>query len=105
PGRMAANTSFAFLLTGIAIVILRRARVIGALLASVVLTIGAVALAGYAFGVPTAFAWGRSTHMALLCSIGITLIGAALMSFAFEEHRATRVSRRACVPLLIGLNA
>jgi signal transduction histidine kinase/ActR/RegA family two-component response regulator/sensor domain CHASE-containing protein len=105
PGRMAANTCFAFVLTGAAIAILRRAQLVGALLGSVVFSIGAVALAGYLFGVPTAFAWGRSTHMALLSSIGVTLVGAALMSFAFEEHRATRLSRRAWGPLLLGLNA
>jgi hypothetical protein len=67
---MAANTCFAFLLTGIAIVILRRARLVGALLGSVVLSIGTVALAGLRVRRADGVRMGTLDAHGLLSSLG-----------------------------------
>ena len=104
-GRMPPNTTVAFLLCAASIMLVPRVRFAGALLGSVVFSIGSVALAGYLTDVPAAFAWGGSTHMALLTSIGFTTLGVGLLAYAFESQRRDHVSRRPWAPLLVGLTA
>jgi two-component system cell cycle sensor histidine kinase/response regulator CckA len=86
PGRMAANTAFAFLLVAAAVAAALPARpraggrLLGSLAGVLVATVVLVVLAGYLFDVPLARAWGQRTPMALLTAVGLGLLAVALLA-------------------------
>jgi signal transduction histidine kinase len=84
PGRMAPNTALSFTLLGVALVLVRgdgwRPRW-GRALAVVAMSIGAIATAGYLYGVSPLFAVAKQTAMALPAALGIVgLAGGVLLS-------------------------
>jgi PAS domain S-box-containing protein len=83
-GRMAPNTAVGFALAGVAMGLARPMVERGLrapatiVLASVVVALGAVALAGYAAGVEVAYGWGDFTRMALHTALCFVTVGCAL---------------------------
>ncbi len=89
PGRMSPVSAFCFALMGLALLLLglRVAPRWGPLavgsLASVIISIALVALAGYLFGLPGTYGWGQLTRVAIHTSAGLALAGAGLFIIAW----------------------
>lgn len=86
PGRMAPNTALCFVLAAV-VVGLGALRPRGAAvafirgtLATLLLALGAAALAGYLAGVHTVFGWGNLTRMAVHTSAGFCVLGAGALA-------------------------
>ncbi len=79
-GRMAPNTASAFIIAGISLYLLssQRSPFLAAVLAALVAAIGIVSLAGYAFGLTTAYGWGQLTRMAIHTAAAFVLLGFGL---------------------------
>ena len=85
PGRMAPNTSLAFLLAGTAIILLARTRAVLAwrmieLLAFVIVLIGLTGAVGYALKLEFLYGWYQYTRMALPTAAGMIILGIGLWS-------------------------
>lgn len=78
PGRMAPNACAALYLLAVSALLTERQRDIALILIAVALAVGVAALVGYAANVPTAYAWGDMTHMALRTALGICGLSVAL---------------------------
>lgn len=82
PGRMAPNTSLAFALLGVALLLLpssgKRLRIAWGL-AIGAMAIGAIACAGYLYGVSPLFAVARRTAMALPAALGLVSLAAGVL--------------------------
>ena len=121
PGRMAPNTALAFTLLGVALLLLpssgRRLRVVRAL-AIVAMALGAIACAGYIYGVSPLFSVARRTGMALPAAVGLVSLAAGVLlarpagTFALlaSEGAGGTLARwllpvAAVVPVLIALPA
>ncbi len=82
PGRMAPNTAAAFALLGVALLLLRsggRRLQVARALATGALAIGAVACAGYLYGVSSLFSMARRTSMALPAAIGLVSLASGVL--------------------------
>lgn len=94
PGRMAINTAFCFLLTGLTLGSLAcrgRWRVqpwLEGMAGSIVAAIGMAAAVGYFCGIEAAYGWGGSIGMAVHTALGFTLTGAVLIRLAVDHERA-----------------
>lgn len=102
PGRMAPNTAVAFVASGVALMLLRYLPFIGALLGSLVFTLGAAALLGYVIGIPNVFAWGSLTHMAVLTALGFSILGLGFVTSALQQHLREAQPGLQWTPLLVG---
>lgn len=80
PGRMGPNAAFAASLGGIVLLLSAQgvARKFTAVLASAIMVVAILALAGHLFDLRAAFSWGRYTGMALPTSLGLLVAGAGL---------------------------
>jgi signal transduction histidine kinase len=82
PGRIAPNTALAFSFAGVALLLVRssgrRLRVAQAL-ALLAMAVGAVAFAGYVYGVSALFAVARQTGMAFLAAIGLVVLSCGVL--------------------------
>ncbi len=93
PGRMALPSAVCFVLTGSALlaasgVAPRRARPASvAVLGSVVVGLGTVAVTGYMFGI-NKYDFGALIPMAAHTAIGFTVLGVGLVAFAWRDVRA-----------------
>ncbi len=82
PGRMASNTALAFTLLGVALLLVRERGWplrLARLCAVVALSIGAIALAGYLYGVSPLFTVARQTSMALPAAIAIVALAGGVL--------------------------
>jgi len=82
PGRMAPNTALAFTLLAAAISLLgsdRRRLQVARALALVAMAIGAIACAGYLYGVSPLFAVAQRTAMAFPAAIGLVVLGVGVL--------------------------
>lgn len=92
-GRMAINTAFCFVLTGLSLVSLacrgawRGQPFIEGMAGSIVGAIGLASSVGYFSGIEAAYGWGGSIGMALHTALGFTLCGAALVRLAVDHER------------------
>ena len=111
PGRMSPVTSFCLAVAGLAFFFLElglmgrwRALIVGSL-ASIIVSISVVALAGYAFGLPGAYGWGHLTRMAAHTAGGVGLLGAAFFMIAWhiERHPGERTPRWLPLPMALGV--
>jgi len=90
PGRMGPNTTLAFILAAIGMLlggVLADRRLAARLLAlsgSIVGALGLVSLAGYAADVDTTYAWGGLSHMALHTAGGFAVFGAGMVCAAWD---------------------
>lgn len=89
PGRMAPNTALAFLLSGIALMLLpssRRPLVLRSIeiLAFSTFFIGLISIAGYGMKLEFLYGWYQYTRMALPTAAGMVLLGIGLWSAWFQ---------------------
>ena len=103
PGRMPLNTAAALALLGIALVSASGRTtyprlVIGAVGALATTTFGTVALFGYVFGVPGAYAWGNSARMAPQSAVMIMILGLGALCGAILSARRSGLSTARVVP-------
>ncbi len=92
PGRIAVQTSVAFMAGGLAVLAMgRRVRgaQLGEVLALVCGFVGGIAVLGYLFGAPELLSLGSPTHIALPASIGLVVLCAALIA-ANPDHSLVR---------------
>ncbi len=97
PGRLAPNTALAFALFGIAIALAgtrgNGRMLAGAVLGTLILGIGTIALFGYIGGTPTAYGWGRLTRMAIHTAMGATVAGAGVVALSMAYARSKHSER------------
>jgi diguanylate cyclase (GGDEF)-like protein/PAS domain S-box-containing protein len=92
-GRMAINTAFCFVLTGLSLMSLanrgawRGQPLLEGVAGSIVGAIGLAASVGYFSGIEAAYGWGGSIGMAFHTGLGFTLCGAALVRLAVDHER------------------
>ena len=84
PGRMAPNTALAFLLGGLALMLLRHASSRAALrvietLAFIIIFIGLVSAVGYALRLEFLYGWYQYTRMAIPTAAGMIVLGIGLL--------------------------
>ena len=101
PGRMAPNTAVAFVLAALAIFFAPRFEGPAAVLATMVLLLGLVALLGYALGIEPAFGWAQLTRMAAHTAFGFVVGGAILVAFVWLRAELTET----WVPVSVGASA
>ncbi|WP_448546553.1 sensor histidine kinase [Thalassotalea fusca] len=106
PGRMAPNTALCFTLTGGGIItyLYCKAKIKMALLAlipAVLLTLSALAVFGYLYGVDTLYGWGKLTQMAIHTSVGFILLSISLFSLALAESQQQRMPKYQWIALTI----
>ncbi len=104
-GPMAPNTAMAFALAAFALLATRRFVYAGTLLGAGVFTLGVVALLGYATDVTQAFGWGEHNRMAIHTALGLTILGAGLVTFALEVEASVREERSWWRAVLVGSSA
>jgi signal transduction histidine kinase len=78
PGRMAPNTAFCFVLIAVATLIHKFKLInlrVSSVLASLVFSLGLMALIGYFTNVESSYGWGRLTHMAAHTAFGFIVVG------------------------------
>jgi sensor domain CHASE-containing protein len=108
-GRMSPASCSCFTLVGLALIVARARRwrssmpVVGAL-SSVVMSIGLMAVLGYAFNLPGTYGWGQLTQVALHTAAGFVLLGAGIFTLAWDGGRRVgeRTPRWLPVPLAFG---
>ncbi|USN99529.1 MAG: PAS domain S-box protein [Phycisphaeraceae bacterium] len=103
-GRMAPNTALCFALTGAGIVsgvVWKRAAPWPHLLGGIVAALATAALFGYIGHVPTAYGWGRMTHMSVHTASGFVVAGTGLYAVAWRLTGWRK--RTAFVPVSAGL--
>lgn len=108
PGRMAANTALAFLLTSVAVLLSRaglpkRVALIYGIFGSLVLGLGISALLGYGLQLESAYGWGRLTRMAVHTAFGFSVLGLGLTGIAWNMNRATSKNLPKWLPVPIAL--
>ena len=109
PGRMAPNTAFSFLVSGITLVFLARMRFtrvttfVAGLGAATVIVLGFLALVGYGAAVETAYGWGSLTRMAIHTAVGFLVLGNGL--FAFVRRNAGNLDAALQRQLTLGTSA
>lgn len=108
PGRMAPNTALSFVLIGVAILIMSRARylkqtllIIGPL-GAITLALGQVAFLGYLTGLKT-YSWGYYTHMAIHTALGLVLLGSGVIAAAWQADKAEEAGTPQRFPVLVGV--
>ena len=115
PGRMAPNTATAFMLFGVSGVLAisglpRNVRLFAhTILATMIMSLGAVALSGYVSHIEVLFGWGEFTRMAIHTAIGFVTLGTGMLLFSFrmanENGREWFHLRRAAVLSFAGTTA
>jgi PAS domain S-box-containing protein len=109
PGRMAPNTAMSFALTGAALLVmswparLRQRPLVLALVGSLVVALGTLALVGYAVGLPAAYRWGPLTSMAVHTAAGLAVLGAGIVAFAWRDSQVDAPGAPRWLPILAGV--
>jgi PAS domain S-box-containing protein len=88
PGRMPPNTGLSFVVLAAALLarwLWRDRPIVGAVLGSVVLGLGGVALLLYLAGVEDFLGWGGFTRMAIHTSVAFTLCGLSLVTMSWRD--------------------
>jgi diguanylate cyclase (GGDEF)-like protein len=109
PGRLAPNTALCFVLIGVAMLLMRSARlrwrpVVVGMLGSIIAALGGTALFGYLSGLPAAYGWGYLTPMAVQTAGGFVLLGHGILAFAWGDAGAEDrgLPRWLAIPVAIG---
>jgi signal transduction histidine kinase/ActR/RegA family two-component response regulator len=107
PGRMAPATASAYLLCGIALVLVstrpERHLLITGMLASFVFALGLGNGFGYTLGTDTPFGATAPTYMAVHTSIGFMLLGTALFTHVLTIAHATNKNTPSWIPWPVGV--
>jgi diguanylate cyclase (GGDEF)-like protein/PAS domain S-box-containing protein len=93
-GRMAVNTGFCFMLTGLSLASLgyrgkwRLQPLVEGVAGSVVAAVGLATAVGYFSGIEAAYGWGGSIGMAFHTGLAFVLCGVTLIRLAMDHERA-----------------
>lgn len=104
-GRMSPPVSVALLLSSLLAISMIRPRIgqrqtlILALVASIVLSMGAATLLGYTLDLTMAYNWGYSHDTSPLAAVAIVLVGTTLLAQAWREHNLTGAGAPNWLPL------
>ncbi|MBI3876186.1 MAG: PAS domain-containing protein [Verrucomicrobia bacterium] len=110
PGRMSASSALAFMLSGVAIVMLGRTpkfqmrSVLAGFLAATVLALGAVAFSGYLTEIPIGHGWGSLTKMAVHSAVCFMVLGFGIMAIAYRESREQTSDVFGWMPFLVAFS-
>ncbi len=110
PGRMAFCTALCFCLIGMGLLLIQSRRfplrpLLIALLGSVVIGLGTVALSGYCTGIVQSYTWGQFTRMAVHTASGFVVLGAGVVAFAWRDDQTRARTAPRWLPLFVGLGA
>ena len=107
--RMAFATAVCFLLLGIfQLLFVRQIKApwllwSGALIGSLVLGLGAVALSGYFIGIQSYYAWGQFTRMALHTALGFVTLGVGVLAYVWQRGQEAQPASSRWLPLPVGV--
>ena len=113
PGRMSPVSALSFLMAGSVMILLTRPAgprwrplAVGSA-ASFIISMSLVALAGYQFDLPGAYAWGQFSHVAMHSAAGLGLMGLGLFFIAWKLglRPGEKTPRWLPVPLALGVIA
>ena len=106
PGRMAFCTALCFTLIGLFLLCRRlhfpSRSVVTALIGSVVIGLGVIALSGYFTGIMQSYTWGAFTRMAVHTASGFIVLGLGAIAFAWLDDQSEGSHAPRWLPLLIG---
>ncbi len=111
PGRMAPNTAFCFLLTGISFLILGKGNELQkhsiaiAIIGGLVFALGLAAFGGYLISMETAYGWSNLTRMAVHTASEFILIGLGIVLLAWKADIASENKTPKWAPILVGMGA
>ncbi|HFS6879504.1 TPA: putative bifunctional diguanylate cyclase/phosphodiesterase [Legionella pneumophila] len=109
PGRMAPNTTVSFIMSGIVILIIGRARwtfnlgVFASVLTVLLLFMSLLFASGYVSSLQNAYEWSRFTPMALNTALGFILMSTALLFALLYRCRYHGMSVWPAMPVILGL--
>lgn len=107
--RMAFNTALCLLLMGVfQLLTVRESRssrlaFVSALIGSLVLGLGVVALTGYTVGVQNYYAWGYFTRMALHTALSFIVLGTGVLAYVWRWGQAEPHPRARWLPIPVGV--
>jgi len=106
PGRMAFCSALCFTLIGLS-QLLGQARAFSrgpflmAMMGSLVIGLGIIALSGYFTGIVASYAWGAFTRMAVHTAAGFILLGIGVIAYAWRDDHSRAQTPR-WLPLFVG---
>jgi PAS domain S-box-containing protein len=105
---MAPNSGLAFLLAGLALLLLTRASgwrgsLVKITLGCLVLIISGTALIGYVADIPAAYGWHHFLQMAVHTGVGLLILGLGVVALAVSEKPKNGENARLWAPLLTGI--
>jgi sensor domain CHASE-containing protein len=105
---MAPNSGLAFLLAGMALLLLTRASggpgsLVKTTLGCLVLIISGTALIGYIAGIPAAYGWHHFLQMAVHTGVGLLALGLGVVALAVSEKPKPGEHAHLWAPLLTGI--
>jgi signal transduction histidine kinase/DNA-binding response OmpR family regulator/HPt (histidine-containing phosphotransfer) domain-containing protein len=110
PGRMAPSTALCFVLTGMAVLLMRvsllprvRPFLLG-LIGCIILSQGVISVSGYLIGVKIT-GWGALIPMAVHTASGFAILGVGVMAFAWGDGRAGEAGAPYWLPIPVGVGA
>ncbi|MBK2125870.1 sensor histidine kinase [Fangia hongkongensis] len=115
PGRMAPNTALCFTLSSLFLLMASTLRldtaeksILSAMLALLVIVLGAIAFFGYLIGISFAYGWGAMTRMAVHTSLGFIIFGlAAYIASSIPAQQQAKISavsaRKSLIIFFIGV--
>jgi diguanylate cyclase (GGDEF)-like protein len=110
PGRLAPNTALCFVLIGLALLLMRSARLRGrpvvlGMAGSIIAALGGTAVFGYLSGLTPAYGWGYLTPMAVQTAGGCAMLGLGILAFAWGDAKAKDrgLPRWLAIPVAIGV--
>jgi anti-sigma regulatory factor (Ser/Thr protein kinase) len=107
PGRMAVCTAFCFTLSGIALILDRRRFPLRplqtAMIGSIVIGLGVVALSGYFSGIANSYAWGALTRMAVHTAVGFLILGLGVIAYSWQDDQSGPETAPRWLPIFVGV--
>ncbi|MBI3756182.1 MAG: GHKL domain-containing protein [Deltaproteobacteria bacterium] len=112
PGRMAPNTALSFILTGMALFLMRRRwtsnapNFISGCIGSIITTFGAIPILGYITGFTGIYIWESflGIGMVLHTAVGFTIIGLSTLVFAWRQGQLKKTDLPQWFPVAAGLS-
>ncbi|MGH1363525.1 MAG: PAS domain S-box protein [Calditrichia bacterium] len=108
-GRMAPNTAFCFVLTGVSLLLLlksestNRKSFIVSILSALIISFSAVALFGYIISTESTYGWGEATRMAFHTAAGFAIIGSGLLACLWRKELLSEDPNFYWLPLPAGI--
>jgi len=107
PGRMAFCTALCFTLIGLSLLLESRRfplrPFLRALLGSLVVGLGVIALSGYFTGIVQSYTWGAFTRMAVQTALGFLALGLGVIAYAWLDDQSGPKAAPRWLPLFVGV--